>query len=277
MKAALKKILPINALNTARALRDRTQIASIPERSFDLKNLRAESELDLQIILQDERIAEKYGIAREEISAIFGDHDEAGGINPGDRRALFSLISAQRPVSILEIGTHIGASTLYIAKASQACETQGHITTVDILDVNAPGGEWESLGTKKSPRENLMALGCADIVNFVQASAQDFMAETSETFDFIFLDGDHSAAGVYNELALALKILSPGGIILLHDYYPSARPLFPDGSTIFGPYEALCRAQKECPHLHVKPLGTLPWPTKQGTNVTSLALVLAGG
>jgi len=62
-------------------------------------------------------------------------------------------------------------------------------------------------------------------------------------------------------------------VILLHDYYPGARPLFPDGNIISGPYRALERIIRENPSIEVRPLGALPWETKLGSHMTSLALV----
>lgn len=35
--------------------------------------------------------------------------------------------------------------------------------------------------------------------------------------DAIFIDADHSRAGVLNDYALALKVIRPGGIIIFHD------------------------------------------------------------
>ena len=79
---------------------------------------------------------------------------------------------------------------------------------------------------------------------------------------------------VYREVALALRLLSPSGRILLHDYYPEGKPLVHKGDFISGPYLALNRVIRECPSIRVQPLGTLPWPTKNDSNVTSLALVV---
>ena len=62
-------------------------------------------------------------------------------------------------------------------------------------------------------------------------------------------------------------------VILLHDFYPEAKPLYPDNNTISGPYLAMERVKKENPNITVTPLGDLPWPTKQGVNMTSLAIV----
>ena len=43
--------------------------------------------------------------------------DRACGVNPGDRRAIFYLVRHLRPKTILEIGTHVGASTIHMIAA----------------------------------------------------------------------------------------------------------------------------------------------------------------
>ena len=58
---------------------------------------------------------------------------KTGGVNPGDRRLLYQLTRRLKPRNVLEIGTHVGASTMHIAAAKPRS-----ITTVDIVDVNAP-------------------------------------------------------------------------------------------------------------------------------------------
>ena len=45
------------------------------------------------------------------IARIFGDDEKGGGVNRGDRHAIHALILAMQPERMLEVGTHIGAST----------------------------------------------------------------------------------------------------------------------------------------------------------------------
>jgi len=202
----------------------------------------------------------------------------AGGVNPGDRRALFYLVSYFKPSSILEIGTHIGASTAYLACALRLLENDSRkdlkLTTVDILDVNSPEGPWRQVGEKWSPMELLQFREVANLVEFVEARSLDYLEGTTETFDFIFLDGDHSAATVYQEVHAALSCLRPGGVILLHDYFPECKAIWSNGAVKPGPYLALQRLIREGPTLEVAPLGGLPWSTKEDSNLTSLALLL---
>ncbi|MBI1301447.1 MAG: hypothetical protein GC137_07290 [Alphaproteobacteria bacterium] len=272
VKQALKAILPIPLINSARAWRDKNGLRQSKTLELNITHLRPANHFDIASILENSDIAENWIADDETIRTLFADYHKTGGINPGDRRALYTLIKALNPKNLLEIGTHIGASTLYMAKA---LEKNSHITTVDIQDVNNPKtGAWASYGLPQSPENNLKELGLDHKCTFVKDTAQNYMKNTKHRFDFIFLDGDHSAQGVYHEIALALNILNPNGLILMHDYYPEGKALFRDKSVIYGPFMALKRIQETTKSLLVKPLGDLPWPTKQGSHKTSLALVM---
>jgi hypothetical protein len=113
-----------------------------------------------------------------------------------------------------------------------------------------------------------------DFVNFIVSPSLDYMAGCTRKYDFIFIDGDHAAKTVYQEIARALDLLRDDGVIVLHDYFPGAQPLWTDGNLLPGPFLAAERLKDETPHVLFLPLGALPWPTKQDSNKTSLALVL---
>lgn len=273
MKALLKSILPQQAINILRDTQSKQGLARLPKKTFTTQNLVANDRLPLDAILKSGLDLQSWSDDNAAISAIFGNRDEFGGVNPGDRRALYTLIATLKPVNVLEIGTHIGASTLYIARALKTAGA-GRMTTVDILDVNDANASWRDHAVPSCPLENAKTLDCENVITFVTSPSQKFMGSTDQKFDFIFLDGDHSAATVYAELELALRCLAPNGVILLHDYYPEGKALFPNGSIIYGPYRALERIKNETPALKICPLGNLPWPTKQGTHTTSLALIV---
>lgn len=274
MKHLVAKILPTPVLNTLRDLRDRQRLGVVRPLQFDAANLRRASDCaPLLAAFADAAIEPSWRVAQAEIGAVMSDSDLYGGVNPGDRRALFYLVAALRPRRVLEVGTHIGASTLYIAQALKLTALGATVTTVDVVEVNAAHGPWQQLGLPRSPAANAQQLGCRDGINFRAQSSLAFMHETTERFDLIFLDGDHSADAVYQEVAAGLRLLNPGGMILLHDYYPEAQLLYPDGTIIFGPFQALSRIRRENAAIKVCPLGALPWETKQGSHLTSLALV----
>lgn len=232
-------------------------------------------------LFESSEIEKMWNDSKKEID-IFRIPDGSGGINPGDRKAIYYLISKIKPSSVLEVGTHIGASTIHIASAlymSQIKEgANTNLTSVDILDVNSNVTKpWLKYGTKYSPAEMVNKLNYSSFVNFVTDSSLNYAANCKQKFDFIFLDGSHRADIVYQEIPMALKLLNQNGVILLHDYFTSMKPLWSDGSVIPGPYLATKRFAKEGADLFVLELANLPWSTKLGSNVTSLALLLRNG
>lgn len=274
LRQLVKAVLPRSALHAAVSMRDAGKFLSTPKEDFDLRNLRPAANFNLQSIFSDQSVGEAWRTDQAAIASLFGAGEWFGGVNPGDRRAIYYLIHALKPNRVLEIGTHVGASTLYIARALHRTAPDSLLTTVDISDVNDPqSGAWVSVGLDRAPRDMLAQLDCARHVAFIVQPSLDFLSGTNEKFDFIFLDGDHSSRAVYLETAKALRLLRPGGAILLHDFYPDGRPLYSSGDLIVGPDRALQRVRRECPGIAVLPLGALPWPTKDGSNVTSLALV----
>ncbi len=275
MKQLVKKIIPIPVLNMARKYVSQSQISKVESVTCSLKNLSTANDIPLDTIFVDTSIAEKWNADHAAIKALYGNEDTMGGVNPGDRKALYYLIMGLNPKSILEVGTHIGASTLHIARALKQLGNGGAVTSADIMDINHPEtGAWKSVSLSASPKDFAHQLECLEHIEFHTGPCLELMKSTDKRFDFIFLDGDHTAQAVYKEVHAALNVLEPNGIILLHDYYPGGQALFPDGNIISGPYMALERIKKETPLIDVLPLGELPWPTKQGTNMTSLALVV---
>jgi predicted O-methyltransferase YrrM len=204
------------------------------------------------------------------------EEGKTGGVNPGDRRALYFLVRALCPRRVLEIGTHVGASTIHIAaalKKNGAVPGESVFITVDVQDIEAPDAYWRRAGLPRSPRDSLVQLGAADGVQFVTMPALRYFDQVDKPFDLVFLDGDHSAAAVYQEISCALAQLRDGGTVVIHDYFPRQRPLWKDGAMLAGPSLAVERCQRDGSCIVVRPLRALPWPTKLGSNVTSLALL----
>jgi predicted O-methyltransferase YrrM len=199
--------------------------------------------------------------------------DAGGAVNLGDRQAIYSLTRALNPRSVLEIGTHLGGSTVMFALALRHAGRGGRLTTVDIVDVNGPKGAWVGCGTR-APKQLIADAGCDDSTTFVTSTSVAFMTNCNQKFDLIFLDGNHEAQVVYQEVPLALELLADGGVILMHDVYPNLKPLWSDGAVIPGPVLAIERFRREGTSIGLRPLGSLPWPTKLGSTVTSLALLV---
>jgi predicted O-methyltransferase YrrM len=232
----------------------------------------------LQEILASPAIAAEWNAVEPELRAL-AITDRSGGVNPGDRRAIFHLLRGLRARSVLEVGTHIGASTVHAVAALRL--TRGEdpagisLTTVDISDVNDPVGRpWIKHGSTYAPREMVAKMGAEGWVSFVTSPSLLFLSTCEQRFDLVFLDGDHAADTVYREIPAALRVLRPGGVILLHDYFPGGAPLWSNGVVLPGPWLATERLRAEGAPIRILPLGELPWPTKLNSSVTSLALLV---
>jgi predicted O-methyltransferase YrrM len=259
------------------------QLRTLPRAIINALPLRRLTSLELRDILNSPAIVEKWERIWPALDHIVRIEDmKTPAVNPGDRRALFYLITAFRTRRVLEIGTGVGASTAHIAVAMKELDAEGsHLeplsfVTVDIQDANDfDSSYWKVLGLDHSPQATLEALGTASFTMFLTSDSVQYLtaATYAEKFDLIFLDGDHAAAKAYEEVPLALNHLCEGGVIILHDYFPNNRPLWSNNSVVPGPFLAIDRLCREGSNMKVEPLGELPWPTKLGSHVTSLAVL----
>lgn len=70
---------------------------------------------------------------------------------------------------------------------------------------------------------------CVDVIRVSEnlptylGPSDDFFSENTETFDLIYIDGDHRSNQVRKDLKNSLQILNPNGIIIMHDIAPASR------------------------------------------------------
>jgi len=262
-----------------RHFRERLELGALPRIACDPRSLAATSVEELREIFQSRSLDQEWSREERDLSS-FQITENADGVNRGDRRAIYYLLRGLGARSALEIGTHIGASTAYTAAAlvlncSIASGESPRLTTVDVIDVNdEESGPWKRRGSMNSPRAIISKMGAASWVNFVKAASLDYFQRCTERFDFIFLDGDHTGKTVYREIPAALGLLNSGGAILLHDYFPEAKALWAGRAPIRGPWLATERLRSEGVGIRALPFGELPWPTKEGSRVSSLALLV---
>ena len=271
-KKLIRKLLPASMEVRALRARHTYQMNRIPRLEVNPIALPESAAYSLSELFGKD-MANEWNAANQTIDEVFEYVDRTEAVCPGERRALWYLIRRFAPQRVLEVGTHIAGSTLYMAMALKANGIPSRFVTVDLLDVN-DARIWAPNGLSESPRDMLARLDCAQTVEFAVRSSLDYLAGCQAEFDFIFLDGDHSASNLYREIPLALEALAPGGHLLMHDYYPSLRSPIEDGGVIPGPYLAVERFRREGSGLAALPLGSLPWPTKLGTNASSLALLV---
>ena len=193
---------------------------NLPRAEIDASKLGKIDKGEIDRILTEPKLHEEWLVLAKEIDQLILIEDmKTGGVNPGDRRALYYLVRALGLKRVLEIGTNVGASTIHIAAAMKVNlladekPNEHSLVTVDIVDVNdAPDAFWRLGGLPRSPRDTIEAMGMVEHVTFVTNSSLTYLDECDESFDLIFLDGDHSAAMVYQEVPRALRRLREPGL-----------------------------------------------------------------
>ncbi|HRV92744.1 MAG TPA: class I SAM-dependent methyltransferase [Anaerolineae bacterium] len=276
MKKQLKKLAPAWFIDQWDFFNERVRLNRLNQLNCDTTPLANINHINLVDLFYTQAYEADWQQVQDQMRRVSPSH--SGGANTGSYKALYCLIRYLAPTSILEIGTRLGVSAAYMALGLKAACPSLHndlrLVTVDIEDVNDPRTRpWARYGSKHSPCDMMAKLGCAHFVSFVTANSLDFMAKNEAGYDLIFLDGDHSTPVIYQEISAALKILNPGGWILLHDYFPGLKPLWPDQPPIAGPYLATQRLQKEGANIKILPLNKLPWFTRSNSCTTSLALM----
>lgn len=107
---------------------------------------------------------------------------------------------------ILEVGTSFGQSALLFALNTP---DNVQITTLDIQKV------------ADNPTVGIQFRGHPLSTKIVQCASnlEEILPTLApKSFDLIFIDGDHSYAGVLSDSLAALSLIRPGGVICWHDY-----------------------------------------------------------
>lgn len=134
---------------------------------------------------------------------------------------------ARRAERIIEVGVWKGRSTLVLARA-----TRGTVWAVDTW-AGTPddaeqherlyAAEVESGDVYAEFRRNLNPHIRAGKVVPVrmdsQVAARHLLMKHGQTFDFVFIDADHSYEGAMGDIEAYRPLIRPGGIMAGHDYH----------------------------------------------------------
>jgi predicted O-methyltransferase YrrM len=110
------------------------------------------------------------------------------------------LVHTCNAQAILEIGTAIGYSTIWLARAAE--RTGGHITTIDL-----------NKDRRARALEYFQRAGLQNRVTALEGDARKILQTLESKFDFVFID---AAKGEYLEyLSLIYPLISPGGLLVV--------------------------------------------------------------
>lgn len=149
-------------------------------------------------------------------------------ISPQQGELIRSVIYNASPKIVVEIGTFLGVSTLWIASALMDANRSGKLYSIDLFADILPeknGTRTRSIADPKKHVEKRLRDAClADYVQLIEGNSHDigrqFDSMINGTIDVLYIDGDHSIHGCAKDLVLYSKFLSPGGIVIFHDIFP---------------------------------------------------------
>jgi len=132
------------------------------------------------------------------------------------------LVHTCKARTILEIGTAIGYSTIWLARAAE--NTGGHVTTIDM-----------NKDRLTRARDYLERAGLRDQVTALEGDARKILTTLDSAFDFVFVD---AAKGEYLEyLSLIYPLIAPGGLLVVDNVL--FRGWVVPGSTFAPKYERM--------------------------------------
>lgn len=124
--------------------------------------------------------------------------EEVPIIRKETREWIKTLLLVKRPVRVLEVGTAVGFSAIYM---SRYLPEGWHITTIE---------KWEPRIEKA--KENFKRTGIADKITLLEGDAATILKELKGSYDFIFMD---AAKGQYiHYLPEAVRLLADGGVLI---------------------------------------------------------------
>ncbi len=177
-------------------------------------------------------------------------------ISPEGGSLLYWLIRNIRPTVIVETGTCLGASTIWMAAALEANDRQTHTQTGRSMPEDPtrplraaesgsqPQGTVYTFDDFSTPVDKRLAAsplfkdrfetvparvaqaGLAHRVRYhrgdskVEIPRQHTLLRDLGGVDFAFIDGDHSIHGAVGDLIALEPVLRVGGYVLLHDVFP---------------------------------------------------------
>jgi predicted O-methyltransferase YrrM len=164
---------------------------------------------------------------------------------------LHALVRNIRPRTVVEVGTFVGVSTIWMAAALEEAasdpggapvapnQTRGIVHCFDVF-APVPRAEWRDAELTEDRLEFvrgwLTRAGLAHRAVFHKGDSaaqllacRDQLRGTPDPIhpdrhtggvDFALIDGDHTIKGAVRDLEAVEPVLNPGGYILLHDTFP---------------------------------------------------------
>lgn len=175
--------------------------------------------------------------------------------------ARFLTDFVNKPISALQIGAFTGDASLWMMQ-NVLIHPDARLTDVDTWEGS------DEVAHKPLNWQSVEQIYDAKVREFLDSgqlikqkgTSDHFFSWSDEKFDFIYVDGDHTAAAVLKDGVNAVKALKPGGILAFDDYMWRSQK----GPT-YDPYpsvDAIMNAFK--PDFEVLEIGLQVWLKHRG-------------
>jgi predicted O-methyltransferase YrrM len=195
--------------------------ASVAARPSDSPLPNADNDNDIDPLLQLPRALLRDADDPEPIELPPGLAGLARSSSP--QYTLYRLVRCTRPRAILEIGTQEGASAVACALAMRDNGTPMDVVCVDPF---LESGDNDGLATLRQWYDYVRDSGFLGRgVQLMMTESRQAVAMLEKRFNLVLVDGSHKYDDVRHDFEWALSLLSPDGLVWLHDYvhYESVR------------------------------------------------------
>lgn len=150
-----------------------------------------------------------------------------GSVSPFTGELLRALIINIAPKNVIEIGSFLGISSIWIASAMAEYERRNKLYCIDLFPPHAnnpwcPGIELNDPfsfmldNIKKCGFDHFMEVHKGDSKKLIPEIARN----VGVPLDFAVIDGDHTIRGCLADFELIEPFVATGGYILFHDMFP---------------------------------------------------------
>lgn len=145
--------------------------------------------------------------------------------NDGQKNFSDILIShfSNRPVRLLQIGAYTGDASVWLYE-NVLKNSDSVLVDVDTWEGSEEPVHYEMNWHTVETLYDLKTSAAKDNRKIVKykGTSDEFFKNNRETYDFIYIDGDHTAYGVLKDAVSAYECLNINGIIAFDDYQWSA-------------------------------------------------------
>ncbi len=130
-----------------------------------------------------------------------------------EKIALYRLVRETKPQTIVEIGSYLGASSCFMARAARSTTPNAHLYCIDTWQNDAmPEGNRDTFAEFNRNTQSYQP-----IIHPIRQKSNDAAEAFDKKIDLLFIDGDHEYEGVKTDWESWSPHLSDHATVVMHD------------------------------------------------------------